>query len=65
MCPNNKDTTYISETKRQLIEYIDEHKSSDKNIIVFNHVYECHTCQNIRDLNNQFEIVKKYKRKEL
>ena len=62
--PKDKEIIYKGETKRQLFWSIEKHKSSNKNSIVFNHIYECNVSQNFRDLNNQFEIVKKCKNEE-
>ena len=58
-CPNNNDITYIDGTGRQLCKCIDKHNLSDKNSVVFNHIYEWNTCQNFHDLNYQFKIFKK------
>ena len=64
-CPENKDITYIGESKRQFFKRIEEHKFTDKNSIVHNHIQNCYGCKNCPNLNNQFKIIKICQQEEI
>ena len=64
-CPENKDITYIGESKRQFFKRIEEHKFTDKNSIVHNHIQNCYGCKNYPNLNNQFKIIKICQQEEI
>ena len=61
-CSEDRNTSYIGESRRQLVRRIEEHRSgSDKNSAIFNHLYQCVTCQNVKNVTDSFEIMESCK----
>ena len=57
-CSDDKNSSYIGETKRHLFERIVEHclkKTSES--AIFDHLYQCDVCQNVKNIANSFEII--------
>ena len=56
-CACDKSISYIGESRRQLFARISEHTVDTKNSAVFNHIYNCGSCQDADNIANQFEIL--------
>ena len=57
VCPLDKDAQYIGETQRQLFRRVDEHCSPGKNSAIFDHFFNCKSCQNHSNITSQFSIL--------
>jgi hypothetical protein len=57
-CSRDRSTTYIGETQRHLFKRIQDHRGDDKNSAIFNHLYQCNQCQNVKNIAASFEILK-------
>ena len=57
-CSRDRSTTYIGETQRQLFRRIQDHRGDDKKSAIFNHLYHCNECQNVKNIADSFEILK-------
>ena len=64
-CSQDPRVSYIGETTRQFFKRIDEHKKSDTQSAVFDHLFNCTSCQNQPNLINQFSILKSCRRNEI
>ena len=58
-CFRDENTVYIGETRRQLFRRVEDHAGRDQNSAVFNHLYHCTDCQNVKNLCEQFQIIQK------
>lgn len=58
-CFRDGNSTYIGETRRQLFQRVDDHRGKDKKSAVYEHLYNCDSCQSAPKISNQFRILKK------
>ena len=57
-CSGDQSTSYIGESQRHLYKRILEHtEKSTSASAIFDHLYDCGTCQNVADISKQFEIL--------
>ena len=64
-CSQDSRVSYIGETTRQFFKRIDEHKKSDTKSAVFEHLFNCSSCQDHPNSNTQFSILKSCRRNEI
>jgi hypothetical protein len=55
-CSCEKSISYIGESRRQLFARITEHCGNNNNSAVFEHIYNCVSCQN-SNIADQFEVL--------
>ncbi len=60
-CSDDRNISYIGESKRQLYKRITEHSKNGTNSAVFDHLYKCASCQNFDNIADLFTILRSCK----
>ena len=63
-CSEDQNISYVGETSRQLFRRIEDHKGSDKNSAIFQHIYNCKSCQST-NIHDNFKVLKRCKLQNL
>ena len=59
-CSEDQNIFYVGETSRQLFRQIEDHKGSNKNSAIFQHIYNCKSSQNT-NIHQNFKVLKRCK----
>ena len=59
-CSADQSISYIGETSRQIFRRVTDHCGNDKNSEIFEHLFNCKTCQN-SDIVQNFKVLKRCK----
>ena len=56
-CSQDEKISYVGETRRQLFRRAEDHIKTDKKSAVFEHLFVCTSCQNVKNIMNCFKII--------
>ena len=63
-CSEDQNISYMGETSRKFFWQIEDHKGSDKNSAILQHIYKCESCQNT-NIHDNFKFSNQCKKSNL
>ena len=58
-CSRDENKTYVGCTRRQLFRRINDHNDPNKYTAVFEHMFNCDYCKNMKNITDSFKILSK------